>query len=123
MGYRTKYSLSVRNIKSEQRFNELVQFLKNKDIIHYAVCDGEYFEDSNEALFACFEDVKWYDHVDQMITVAEKFPEMYFQLEGQGEETGDFWRMYFHDMDIETCLGEVVYEQPNKIDWDKVAVF
>ena len=123
MEYFTKFKLSVRNVRSEERFNELVQTLKDKEIISYALCEGTYYSNSKEALFEPFEETRWYEHTDHMISIAEKFPEMYFELEGHGEEDGDFWRMYFHDMDIETCLGEVVFEQPRSIDWNALLVF
>ena len=58
-----------------------------------------------------------------MVAVAEKFPKMYFELEGVGEEFGDFWKEYYHDMDIETCRGEIVYEQPKKVQWTELVRF
>ena len=123
MGYYTEHSLTVRNVKSKEEFDELSEFLKEKELIGYAFSEGTYVPNYKEAEFLCFDSVKWYDHSACMVQVAEKFPTMYFELEGVGEEFGDFWKEYYHDMDIEECRGEIVYEQPKKVQWNDLIRF
>lgn len=123
MGYCTDHNLTVRKIKSEERFKELLDYMKSKDLIHYAFDDGRYNEKRHEAEFLCYDSVKWYNHTVDMLHIAEKFPEMYFELEGNGEDFGDFWKEYYHDMDIEYCRGEIVYEQPKKVQWQQLIAF
>jgi hypothetical protein len=123
MGYYTKYILNVRKVRDERQFNELVQAMKDKDLIGYAFDDGDYIEKIHEAQFGCYDSVKWYNHPKDMMMLAEKFTNMYYMLEVAGEEYGDFWREYYHDMDIESCRGEIVYEQPKKVQWmDLIAI-
>ena len=123
MGYMTEHNLSARNIKDMNQFLELNDELKNREIIGYALEDGVYDKYGKTAEFNCFEPCKWYKHSEDMVMIAEKFPNIYFELEGNGESFGDFWREYYHDMDVERCNGEIVYEQPKKIQWNKLLRF
>lgn len=122
MNYYTAYKLTVRKLKSKEQFVELSNFLKEKEIIGYALCDGSYDPDHREAVFYPFEQVTWYKHAEDMVMIAESFSKLYFELEGVGEDIGDFWKEYYHDMDIEYCRGEVVYEQPKKVAWQELVV-
>lgn len=123
MGYYTEHNLEVRKIRDKSQFEELETYLEEKDIINYALCQGHYNEETKEAYFTCYGEAKWYDHPQDMVAVAEKFPNMYFMLEGVGEEFGDFWREYYHDMDIEECRGEIIYEEPHKVQWKDLRPF
>ena len=123
MGYYTDYTLTARKIKNRNQFEELNNFLKDKEIINYALMDGSYKDNNHEAVFNCYDSVKWYNHSEDMVMIAEKFPNIYFMLEGAGEEFGDWWREYYHDMDIEQCRGDIVYEQPKKVQWTELIPF
>ena len=50
------------------------------------------------------DSLKWYDHESDMCELSAMFPDLYFTLEGDGEEFDDFWRKLFHNGD---CIGEV----------------
>lgn len=117
MGYYTEHTLTVKRLDNKKQFEELEQELKEKEILRYAVCEGEYSEDLHEAYFSCYDSVKWYDHEKDMAEIAEKFPNVYFELEGNGEEFGDFWREYYHGLISETCRGEIIFEKPTKVYW------
>ena len=123
MGHFTNYTLEVRNIRDKGQFEDLVEELRKREILNYALCMGSYNDKRRDAYFPDYDSVKWYEHVENMVAIAEKFPNMYFLLEGAGEEFGDFWREYYHDMDIETCTGEIIYEQPKKIQWTELIPF
>ena len=123
MPYMTDYKLTVRNIETSTLFKDLVDAMKQKDLIHYAFSDGDYSEKDKEAVFLPYERVTWTDHVIDMMFLAEAFPKMYFNLEGIGESFGDVWCLYFHDMDIESCAGEIVFEAPKKVQWTELVKF
>lgn len=123
MGYYTRHILTVRNIHDNEQFRLLSEELKERDLIGYAFDYGNYDNDRHEAIFYAYEDVKWYDHDKDMIMIAEKFPNMYFELEGEGEEYGDLWREYYHDMDCEHCCGEIIFEAPKRIKWKELIAF
>lgn len=39
--------------------------------------------------------VKWYDHEKDMLAFSQMHPDTIFVLDGEGEEQGDVWRMFF----------------------------
>ena len=117
------YLLRVRNIRSEEEFIKLCGKLSSCDLICYAFDEGVYDSKTHEGFFDCYEDVKWNKHVQCMIGIAEQFPKMYFELEIREGEFGGFCKEYYHDMDIEVCYGEVVYEHPKKVQWTELAPF
>lgn len=39
--------------------------------------------------------IKWYDHEDYMSDISEAIPDVYFILNGDGEDSDDLWRKYF----------------------------
>ena len=123
MGYYTEHTLTVRKVRDKSQFEDLCDALKSKELIGYAFDEGSYNDKRHEAYFSCYDCVKWYDHPKDMVMIAEKFPNMYFELEGAGEEFGDFWREYYHDMDVESCRGDIIYEEPKKIQWKDLIPF
>ena len=42
-------------------------------------------------------DWKWYDHDKDMSTFAERFPDFKFALEGEGEDSKDWWMHWWED--------------------------
>lgn len=44
---------------------------------------------------ACLSGAKWYDHHIDMVNMSKDFPEILFQLNGEGEESGDTWRSFY----------------------------
>ena len=123
MGYYTEFSLEIRKIKNESQFEDLVMEMKRRDLIGYAFDQGKYDKNKHEAYFGYYDSAKWYGHPEDMIHISEMFPNMYFELEGIGEEFGDYWREYWHDGECEVCRGEIVYEQPHKIPWQELRAF
>ena len=122
MSYWTDYTLTVRKVKNEKAFESLKAVLRKYDIINYALDEGEFEQEHNEAVFYPFEETTWYRHSEDMVMISERFPKMYFELSGIGEAAGDYWKEYYHDGDIEMCRGEVVYEQPKKVQWQDLIV-
>lgn len=118
MKYYTDYKLIVRKIKDKEQFMSLDDEIHKRDLIGYAFDSGSYDECHHEACYYPFEGVTWYEHAKDMVHIAEKFPNMFFELEGTGEDFGDFWKEYYHDMDIEYCRGDIVYEEPKRVQWN-----
>ena len=38
---------------------------------------------------------KWYNFKEDMLEISKLYPDIVFQLDGVGEESGDVWRIYF----------------------------
>lgn len=118
----TRHNLTARRIKNKTQFNNLTETLKKLDLIGYAFDNGEYSEKNHEAIFHSYDCVKWNKRPENMVSVAEAFPNIYFELECKDEQNDMFWKEYYHDMDIETCQGEIIYEQPRKVQWTQLIV-
>ena len=121
--YCTKFILEVRNIKNEKEYNKLLEYLTEKDLMGYAFEKGAYIDFTHEAVFCPFEEVEWKDHAAVMVVMSEKFPKMTFELTGDGQSYGDLWKEYYHDGKVECCSGDIIYEQPKKIQWNELVNF
>ena len=124
MGYYTEHSMVARNV-SQEDLDRNNTALKEKEILNYALYQGELYgkENNKEAIFSCYDAVKWYDHEEDMIEVSKEFPNAVFELSGQGEEFGDVWKEYFSSGNSEFCRGEIIYEKPKFIQWDNLTDF
>jgi len=102
MGYLTFHELSVftddtltKTINND-KYDEIVELLGK-------VTDYEdmLFEDT----------IKWYEHDEDMIRLSKQYPDYVFQLDGDGEESDDFWRTYYkngkkQEVDVKRVYGE-----------------
>lgn len=94
MGYYTSYRLTI---------------IGNEDIVHHHPCPNcngsgridmsayemVVAENENLSYEMLEEPQKWYTYAEDMIAISEKFPELVFQLNGEGEEPGDIWVKYY----------------------------
>lgn len=117
MGYYTVFNLSVRNL-SKDGFNTLENLLREKEITNYALYDLEYYENDRTAEAYSYDMVKWYECTEDMRDISAKIPDAVFQISGNGEDEGDFWKEYYCNGDYEFCKGEITYAKPQKIHWD-----
>lgn len=115
------YSLTVRNVKNHDKFEDLYAALSEFDLVRYVFDTGAYFKKEKEAIFTSWEEQEWKSHDGQMIILSEKFPEMTFELTTQLADA--FWKTYYKDGMTETCIGDIVYEAPKKIKWDTLLAF
>lgn len=98
MGYYTKFELELKTkVKIERtkqivnRLNELIGFDAFECYIdEYATSDEEWFWD-----ITSYDEMKWYDWQENMTTLAKEFPDVEFQLEGNGEDKDDWWVALF----------------------------
>lgn len=52
---------------------------------------------------------KWYEHESEMKAVSILYPDVVFQLVGEGEEPGDLWHKYFKNGKMQKCLVQITY--------------
>ena len=117
----TNYSLVVRNVKNMEQYELLSSAIEEFDLEKYVFDTGAYFSKEKEAIFSTWEEQSWPSHHGQMIIISEKFPKMTFELTMQ--EGDCFSKTYYKDGSFENCIGEVIFEQPKKIEWDKLLAF
>lgn len=92
MGYYTNY-----NIKITPDSDEVRAYIDADDNLSYAL---------DEDADSC----KWYNHEDDMLRLSREFPDVLFELTGEGEGAGDLWRKYFKNGKVQRCPAIITYE-------------
>jgi len=67
-----------------------------------AEISGYEFEDGNT-------NAKWYDHEDHIAQVSKQFPLTLITVDGEGEESGDIWRLYARNGEFEKVEAKVTF--------------
>lgn len=57
----------------------------------------------------CFYD-KWYDHDEDMLAISEQFPDLLFELHGEGENAEDLWNAYYLNGRVQHAPAQIYYE-------------
>lgn len=56
------------------------------------------------------ESCKWYSYEQEMREFSKSYPNWLFQLDGEGEESGDIWRKYFVNGKMQDANARTVYD-------------
>lgn len=111
MGYYTKYTLKHNALQNETfiltdiklsaitEINKLFEEIFQKGFYK----DGKWTHQS-------YERCKWYDHEEDMKKIAKQFPNILFELYGDGEQNGDLWVKYFKGDKFQNCPAKITYD-------------
>ena len=121
MGYYTYYTIKVAKTSEDVAYGD---FLEKEDTYQYAnslhkitqryynepqtdlpKTNDEYMADYFENLF--FDSCKWYEHDTDMLELSRMYPDMWFEVTGDGEEYEDLWKKYYHNGKMQECRGEI----------------
>ena len=122
MGYYSSYYLTIKNPKNLSldkgigRETELAIAKKLCEISDW-FDPSDFDENIEKSEYPLIELIssdmnKWYDHYDEMIILSKEFPSLYFELEGQGEDSGDLWREYFHNGEGMHSDAQITFDVP-----------
>ena len=126
MGYYTKFDLEVTKFDDSKPMcghifdTELCpecglnSIIKPDEFYNHLISTkfSDYGIDDGDKLGYVFEDgCKWYECNEDMITISKKFPNVLFQLDGNGEEDGDLWRNFFLNGNVQCTQVDIVYEE------------
>ena len=92
MGYYTHYEIEMTPDLPEVR-----AAIEDEEYMAYAIGEGG-------------DSCKWYDHEADMWALSRRFPDVLFELSGEGEEAGDLWRKYFKAGKMQSCPAQITYE-------------
>ncbi len=54
------------------------------------------------------DEMKWYDHEDDMRRISAAFPDFLFKLSGEGEEKTDVWTKWFLNSKMQGGMAQIV---------------
>lgn len=123
MGYYTQYSLTVTGIPDEQTKNALVKYIDSlwwRSIFDQCPDDNRLANDTFCLEYYPIDEAKWYQCEDDIAGLSKQFPQCYFKLHGDGEDTFDIWDCYFKDGDKELCPVEIIEPKPVRIKWPDI---
>lgn len=123
MGYYTRYHLEIQDVDgTPAKKADLKNFLNTinssgEELVELKdVFDFELFEAHSSSILEPYDTCRWYNHDSTMITLSSKLPYLVFRLSGEGEESGDLWRKYYHDGKCQYCPAKIEYDD-FKIDY------
>ena len=100
MGYYTSFTLNVdANGESVPGILQALEELEVFDTLY-----------DNSKTVTCYTYTKWYSSTDDLLQISIRFPAAMFTLEGDGEESDDFWMAYIQNGAIQECPGRIIYD-------------
>jgi len=100
MGYMTSYSLNIVVGQVPDDFGKVFNKLTGYTL---------------DALYC-----KWYEFDEHMTTLSKLYPNVVFQLDGDGEDADDKWRYYFCNGKSQDASPEIVYPEINYEQLDNI---
>lgn len=100
MGYYTTFDIEIKTPMTRKRAEQIVNRLNTimawKDCFELAD-SGDKFEDIAPGTWELetHGEMKWYDWEEDMSQLANEFPDVEFYLEGNGENSDDWWIALF----------------------------
>ena len=88
MGYFTTFAVTAQENGKEIDFSDIMKHELAK------ITQEIDSTDIDELADGCFNS-KWYSYDSDVKLLSEKFPNIVFTVDGQGEDSDDFWKHYF----------------------------
>ncbi|MCL4267254.1 MAG: hypothetical protein KJ069_29010 [Anaerolineae bacterium] len=118
MGYQTAYDLVIAQLHSQHPTGQPLSF--EPQLVAAAPDVGQVilaqFREGNEDAALAFDEdgsslnfLNWDEFESDMTALSRQHPEYIFVLDGEGEEGGDMWRMYFHNGQVQLCPAIIRY--------------
>lgn len=114
MGYLTEYTLKC-HTDNYDTFDEIAGMLNDLCVLGYALYEDKHDTDTT---FYSFDAVTWYDHDDDMRKVSAAYPDVLFELNGNGENSGDIWKTYYKGGKMQHTEATITFDpfDPNKLE-------
>lgn len=106
MGYNTRYNLSWDVSKSTKTTWDEI----SKEIALRQKANQDFFygvDENGGSTDTC----KWYDHEEDVSTFSKIYPDVIFELSGEGKESGDIWKKYFKNGKIQICNAKIIFDE------------
>jgi hypothetical protein len=107
MGYTTKYDIVISGAGNANRAIKIAE-----DEFEFEYHDYQVFEDGT---ITAFQEGKWYDWEKEVTAISAKFPDLLIEIDGDGEESDDFWKARIKNGECEIVRGKIVYSEFKRI--------
>lgn len=116
MGYMTKFEIYAYNTDTREPIPREKEYDMTYELeqIAFGAQDREDFEKYGPLDFDAWtgDEMKWYNHENDMIALSKNHPNIIFLVEGIGEEFPDAWHMWVHNGIVEKSYAVVKYPGP-----------
>jgi len=100
MGYYTNFNIKVIN-EVDHDLDNIKEIIEEESGYDFEIHDNEICSNG---------EIKWYGYGTDMVKVSKQLPEVTFQVDGHGEESGDIWRNYWKDGKVQEAKRVVTIE-------------
>ena len=107
MGYRTRYSFASITGENADLFKE--DFEQELVQCEYGPLNVVF----HDGLFCAGEEIKWYDWREDLKQISEDYPNTLFELDGEGESSGDIWRAYARNGEVQVAKASLAFDPPS----------
>ena len=129
MGYYTCYTFDAEDI--DHKYPDFVFNKKMHDVyislnilINNTVKDVPFDNSTNwlKEIKSLVEndEMKWYDCETDMLGISQQYPDIYFEIYGDGEDSDDFWVAYFYNGIKTGGQAEIIYPTFDKSNHNKL---
>jgi hypothetical protein len=103
MGYYTTFTLKITSPKTSTLTEETIihNFREQYECAKYALSEDGY----------PIEPCKWYECESELKAFSKSYPEHLFLLVGEGEESGDLWKLYVKNGKCQRASARVIYDE------------
>lgn len=120
MGYYTDYTLTFEIERGRRdivyRVNDIVELLKEIKKMNVFTDIDTSNESASKILEAggsdwgFDENLRWYEHDEDMAMLSAMFPGILFTLHGVGEDSEDLWYSYYKDGKVQCAPANIVFD-------------
>ena len=114
-----EFTLQVRNVRTQEQYHNLTGAI---DELGSPRMEINYWDKvAKDCYFRPNED--WLTNCEDLTTISQNFPEMYFMLECTPDEYSPYgihympWKRYFQAGDTEWCGSSIFFDEPTRIVW------
>jgi hypothetical protein len=98
MGYHTYYNV---NLIPDDRRMEIIEDLRNTyESARWGLDEHGY----------CNQDMSWYSWNEDIRKFSEKYPDVLFVVDGEGDDTEDLWISYFQNGKNQHVQARIIYD-------------
>ena len=112
MGYYTDYDLVAYYYKNDPCCSQVITGNLHGEMLNAVEreVDQMHILDKGYENARWYVNAKWYEYEADMCLLSSKFPDVMFELSGQGEDSEDMWMAYFYQGKTQHCPAIITFD-------------